>query len=128
MSLFKNTEQPQLPALPGCEICRGYGFVGCDEAIKPEGVLVAKAWSDALACECPAGREFARFQAEWKALGGAKQMPKPIHEPNSFSKLLEEILTAPRDRPELPGPTPQIITQADVNREIQKRREGPPEA
>ena len=33
-----------------------------------------------------------------------------------FERLLLETITAPQDRPELPGPTPQIITEADADR------------
>ncbi len=60
------------------------------------------------------------WQERITAAARRKQMPNPIHEPNRFSKLLEEILTPPRDRPELPGPTPQIITQVDIDREVAK--------
>lgn len=42
---------------------------------------------------------------------------------DKFSQLLKLTLTAPSDRPELPPPTPQIITQADVDALIAKRRE-----
>jgi hypothetical protein len=55
-------------------------------------------------------------------LAQRKAMPDAKWEPNSFSKLLQAITTAPQDRPETPGPTPQIITQEDIDREVQKLR------
>lgn len=42
--------------------------------------------------------------------------------PRKFSDSLREMATAPRDRPELPGPTPQIITQEDVDRAVEELR------
>lgn len=50
---------------------------------------------------------------EIQKLAAAKAM-KPAKVDDRFSKALREIETAPRDRKELPGPTPQKITQADV--------------
>ena len=48
-------------------------------------------------------------------------LPKmPIAEPTNddFARLLEETITAPTDREPLPGPTPQIIKQADIDRAV----------
>ena len=61
-----------------------------------------------------------KIAAVVQKLADQKGMPRAIHEPNSFSKLLQETITAPWDRPELPGPAPQIITQADIDREVEK--------
>jgi hypothetical protein len=35
-----------------------------------------------------------------------------------FSKTLEAVLTAPQDRDPLPAPTPQVVTQADIERAV----------
>lgn len=37
-----------------------------------------------------------------------------------FERTLEEIETAPQDRRPLPAPTPQIITQADIDETVRK--------
>ena len=42
---------------------------------------------------------------------------------SSFTRDLEEILTPPAARKPLPSPTPQIITQADVDEAARKFRE-----
>lgn len=39
-----------------------------------------------------------------------------------FTRDLAELLTAPQDRDPLPGPTPQIITQADIDRAVAQHR------
>lgn len=39
------------------------------------------------------------------------------------AETLRETITAPRDRPEVPGPAPQWITQADVDAAVRKLRE-----
>lgn len=51
---------------PTCQICNGYGFVGCPEAIRDDGrVFIAIAWEKALPCACPAGLQFGLQQTEW---------------------------------------------------------------
>jgi hypothetical protein len=52
----------------------------------------------------------------------AQRMPAARNGSDAAAGRLREILTAPCDRPELPGPTPQIITQEDVRREVEKLR------
>lgn len=37
-----------------------------------------------------------------------------------FERTLQEALTAPQDRPELPAPTKQVITREDCDREVAK--------
>jgi len=52
-----------------------------------------------------------------------KTMPKaPVLLNDRFAKTLRDIVTPPRDRPERPAPTPQIITQADIDRELRDKR------
>jgi hypothetical protein len=51
------------------------------------------------------------------------KMPRVKRGDSRFERRLEEILTAPQDRPELLSPAPQIITQADVDRAVQEHRE-----
>ncbi len=51
----------------------------------------------------------------------AKETAMPTASPfaqDRATKLLRETITAPRDRPELPPPTPQIINQADIDRAV----------
>jgi hypothetical protein len=40
-----------------------------------------------------------------------------------FERLLEDIMTPPQHRAELPGPAPKVFTQADVDEAIRKHRE-----
>ena len=47
----------------------------------------------------------------------------PTGEDARFAKVLHESQTAPCDREPLPGPTPQIITQADIDDAVRKLRE-----
>jgi hypothetical protein len=61
-----------------------------------------------------------------KAISGAaakmRRMPLARAVGGSFERDLRDIETAPWDRPELPGPTPQIITRADVESEVRRQR------
>ena len=57
--------------IPTCPLCRNQGFTGCQEAIlpsdhpvHPNGTLMSLALSKGVACTCPAGQEFARWQIE----------------------------------------------------------------
>lgn len=49
-------------------------------------------------------------------------MPKAYPANDRFSQLLELTVTAPCDRPESPAPTPQVVTQADVDILMAARR------
>ena len=57
------------------------------------------------------------------ALENWHQMPKPLRLGDASEKRLNEVLTPPADRPLPPAPTPQIITQADIDREVAASRE-----
>jgi hypothetical protein len=48
--------------------------------------------------------------------------PIPGAQYSRVDKALRELETAPRDRPELPAPTPQIITREDVERMVAEIR------
>jgi hypothetical protein len=50
-----------------------------------------------------------------------RDMP-PIETDARFERILSDLTTAPRDRPE-PTPTPQVITQEDIDIAVQKFRE-----
>ncbi len=52
-----------------------------------------------------------------------RQMPRPLHLGDASEKRLNEVLTAPADRPLPPLPTPQIIKQADIDREVAALRQ-----
>jgi hypothetical protein len=55
--------------LPLCLICGGRGYTGCDQAHAPDGgCFIGLAFRLAVACTCPAGREFAKMQCMW--IGG----------------------------------------------------------
>lgn len=59
------------------------------------------------------------LDAAVKVIAEAKQMSSARNVPaNRFAKELERILTAPVDREALPLPTPQSITQTDIDREV----------
>ena len=53
-----------------------------------------------------------------ETLSKSTEMPRAMRGKNDASRRLEAVLTAPKDRPELPSPTPQVITQDDVDREV----------
>jgi len=46
------------------------------------------------------------------------KMPSAAPVGGAFEKRLKEAMTAPQDRPPLPPPTPQVITQADIDRAV----------
>jgi hypothetical protein len=52
------------------------------------------------------------------------KMPKAAPGNSQFARQLREIETAPQDRPELPGPTRQVITEADFARVAAERKQG----
>lgn len=58
-----------------------------------------------------------------EALENWRQMPKAARLGDASEKRLSEVLTPPQDRPLPPPPTPQIITQADIDREVAALRE-----
>ena len=50
-------------------------------------------------------------------------MPRPLEmstgsHARRFEQMLEAIQTPPQDRPEKPPPTPQIITQVDIDKAV----------
>jgi predicted amidohydrolase len=53
------------PRKPSCLKCGDYGFTNCRKAHNPTGWFPAIALQAALACICPAGREFGQWQMEW---------------------------------------------------------------
>jgi hypothetical protein len=52
------------------------------------------------------------------------KMPSARSVGGRFEQMLREIETAPQDRPELPGPTRQVITEADFARVAAERKQG----
>jgi hypothetical protein len=70
--------------------------------------------------ECSADQDLC---GEIDKAAGAKTMPPALHGADRSSRVLRDSRTAPRDRAEPPGPTPQVITQADVDRELELRRQ-----
>lgn len=63
---------------PQCSTCEDYGYVGCPEARAPNGKgdFLAIALSNALACACVAGRQFAEAPAEWKKTFNPRNWPE----------------------------------------------------
>jgi hypothetical protein len=63
--LSPQIEQPKL-FIPRCSQCGGRGYTGCDQAHNGSaGCFLAIAFRLAVACSCPAGREFLDAQLEW---------------------------------------------------------------
>jgi len=65
------------------------------------------------------------FDAAIQKLAEAKALPPAAKVDSEFTRVLRETVTAPQDRmplPPPPEPTPQIITQEDVDREVEKLR------
>ena len=58
-----------------------------------------------------------------EAVAKSRKMPKPLRLGDASEKRLNEVLTPPSDRPLPPVPTPQIITQSDIDREVAALRQ-----
>jgi len=58
-----------------------------------------------------------------EAVAKSRKMPEPLRLGDAFEKRMNEVLTPPADRPLPPLPTPQIITQADIDREVAALRQ-----
>ncbi|HXR75197.1 MAG TPA: hypothetical protein VN737_04420 [Bryobacteraceae bacterium] len=70
----------------------------------------------------PAGAASADPELSAKAKASVKRLPSAPLSRSGFARTIAEVVTAPQDRKELPGPTEQVITREDCERAAEENR------